>query len=207
MINRIREIRKAKGLTLADLAAACDPPTTAQTIGRLETGMRTLSVNWMDRIGDALNVDPQVLVASDRQERARIVAELGAGEPQPLAIPREAVLPTEMAGRHAPDGEEHCEEGGGQGSGAMMVIEVTAPVGEYRVGDTVWLRRIEPGDAGSAINRDCLVPRPGGRFAFGRLIDRRGSLIGILPPQSGQKQQVIDNPPWIAVATMLVRAL
>jgi hypothetical protein len=57
------------------------------------------------------------------------------------------------------------------------------------------------------MNRDCLVPRPGGRYAFGRLIDRKGSLVGILPAQAGQKQQVIDNPPWIAVATMLVRPL
>ena len=28
MINRIRAIRKEKGLTLADLAEACSPPTT-----------------------------------------------------------------------------------------------------------------------------------------------------------------------------------
>jgi transcriptional regulator with XRE-family HTH domain len=37
MINRIRDIRREKGLTLADVAARCTPPTTAQTIGRLET--------------------------------------------------------------------------------------------------------------------------------------------------------------------------
>ena len=43
MINRIRDVRKEKGMTLAKVAAACDPPTTAQTIGRLETGMRNLS--------------------------------------------------------------------------------------------------------------------------------------------------------------------
>jgi DNA-binding XRE family transcriptional regulator len=49
MINRIRDIRKEKGLTLADVAARCDPPTTAQTIGRLETGMRNLSLVWMAR--------------------------------------------------------------------------------------------------------------------------------------------------------------
>ena len=35
MINRIRDIRKQKHLTLADVAARCTPPTTAQTIGRL----------------------------------------------------------------------------------------------------------------------------------------------------------------------------
>ncbi|MFN3432743.1 MAG: ABC transporter permease subunit, partial [Candidatus Sericytochromatia bacterium] len=88
-----------------------------------------------------------------------------------------------------------------------LVLEVTASVGEYRPGDLVWLRQVAPEDAGAAINRDCLVPRPGGRFAFGRLIDRRGSLVGLLPPGAGQKQVVVDNPPWIAVAFMLVRAL
>ena len=52
-------------MTLADLGAACDPPTTAQTIGRLETGMRNLSTKWMERIGAALDVDPEVLVRSE----------------------------------------------------------------------------------------------------------------------------------------------
>lgn len=192
MINRIREIRKARGLTLAELGEACDPPTTAQTIGRLETGMRNLSTRWMDRIGAALGVDPQVLVRSEEQKRAQIVAELGLGEPEALASPREAILPTEIA---ASD------------DATMLVIEITAAIGEYRPGDMLWLRQVQPETAAAAMNRDCLVPRPGGRFAFGRLIDRRGTMVGILPAQAGQKQQVIDNPPWIAVATMLVRPL
>ena len=97
MINRIREIRKAKGLTLADLAQACDPPTTAQTIGRLETGTRTLSIKWMERIGNALGVDPQNLVRSNNQERAQVVAELGFGEASGVPKPRDAVLPHELA--------------------------------------------------------------------------------------------------------------
>ncbi len=42
MITRIREVRRARGMTLDDVARACKPPTTAQTIGRLETGTRTL---------------------------------------------------------------------------------------------------------------------------------------------------------------------
>ena len=95
MINRIRDVRRQKGVTLAEVAAACDPPTTAQTIGRLETGMRNLS----------------------------------------------------------------------------------------------------------------LEPRSGGRFAFGRLIDRQGTLVGLLPPGAGQRQVVIDKPAWLAVAEMLVRKL
>ncbi|OYW85458.1 MAG: transcriptional regulator, partial [Sphingobium sp. 32-64-5] len=57
MITRIREVRRAKGLTLDDVAKRCDPPTTAQTIGRLETGTRTVSVNWLNRIAAALGVN------------------------------------------------------------------------------------------------------------------------------------------------------
>ena len=192
MINRIREIRKAKGLTLAQLAEACDPPTTAQTIGRLETGMRNLSTKWMVRIGGALDIDPQTLVRSDQQPNPKIVAQLGLGEVEALPSPRETILPHELAGSD---------------DGPLLVLEVNAAIGEYRPGDLIWLRQLQPDNATSAINRDCLVPRPGGRFTFGRLIDVQGSLVGILPSQSGHKQQVVDNPAWIAVAVMLVRGL
>jgi transcriptional regulator with XRE-family HTH domain len=197
MSNRIRDIRKAKGLTLADLAAACDPPTTAQTIGRLETGMRSLSLSWMNRIAAALGVDPASLMrAKAAAAAAQIVAELAASGVQALTAPREALLPSTLAGNEGP---------------ASLVIAVCENVGEYRPGDLVWLRPLDPAEADSAItramNRDCLVPKPGGRFAFGRLIDRRGTLVGLLPPGAGQKQVVVDNPAWIAVAFMLVRSL
>jgi len=193
MINRIRDIRKAKGLTLAQLGEACDPPTTAQTIGRLETGMRNLSIKWMDRIGAALGIEPEMLVRSEGGDTPQVVAELLAAGAEALDNPREALLPTELtaAGDKSP----------------LMVLAVTESVGEFRPNDLLWLRQLQPERAGEAINRDCLIPRPGGRFAFGRLIDRRGTLVGLLPPGAGQKQQVVDNPPWIAVAAMLVRPL
>ena len=73
MINRIRDIRRDKGMTLADLAEACRPPTTPQTIGRLETGLRNLSIKWMDRIAAALGVDPEMLVRSEAKARPQIV--------------------------------------------------------------------------------------------------------------------------------------
>ncbi len=190
MINRIRDIRKAKGLTLADLAEACSPPTTAQTIGRLETGMRNLSIKWMDRIGKALEIDPEMLVRSDKSEHPQIVATLGAKGPEALPSPRDALLATQLGG-DAP----------------LVVLTVDYPHGEYRPGDQLWLRQMPTEEASRAINRDVLVPRKAGRFAFGRLIDRQGKRIGVLPPGHGEKQQVVEDPPWIAVAEMLVRRL
>lgn len=191
-MNRIRDIRKAKGLTLADLAAACEPPTTAQTIGRLETGMRQLSLGWMNKIAAAMGVDPASLMRDEAAAPAQIVADLTAAGPQALTHPREALAPSALMAEDGPP---------------AMVLAVTESVGEYRPGDLVWLRQTDPENLQGAVNRDCLVPRPGGRFAFGRLIDRRGNLVGLLPPGAGQKQVVVDNPPWVAVAFMLVRAL
>lgn len=190
MINRIRDIRREKGLTLADVAAACTPPTTAQTIGRLETGMRNLSLVWMERIAAALEVDPETLVRGEQAARPQIIARLTDGGAEALPAPHDAILPTELE------------------SGTPLVcLSIDAAQGEYRAGDQLWLRQLPLDQAHRMINRDVLVPRKGGRFAFGRLIDRQGSMVGLLPPGAGQRQIVIDHPAWLAVAEMLVRKL
>ncbi|MCB2067927.1 MAG: helix-turn-helix transcriptional regulator [Erythrobacter sp.] len=190
MINRIRAIRKQKGMTLAEVAAACSPATTAQTIGRLETGMRNLSLVWMNRIGAALGVDPETLVKGEDTATPQVIARLTETGAEALTAPRDAILPSELV-----DG------------GALVCLSIETSQGEYRSGDQLWMRQVSPEDAASLVNRDVLAPRSGGRFAFGRLIDRQGALVGLLPPGIGQRQIVIDNPAWLAVAEMLVRKL
>lgn len=191
MINRIRDIRKDKGLTLADVAARCDPPTTAQTIGRLETGMRQLSLAWMNRIAAALQVDPQLLVRSEHGQVPMTLARLTESGAEALTQPREAILPSQLVGEEP-----------------LVALSIETSTGEYRAGDQLWLRQIAS-DAGwgRLLNRDVLVPRPAGRFAFGRLVDRDGRRLAVLPPGIGQRQIVVENPAWLAVAAMLVRPL
>lgn len=58
--TRIREVRKARGYTLAQVAKATG--TTPQTISRLETDDMTVSVPWLEKIGAALGVDPYALM-------------------------------------------------------------------------------------------------------------------------------------------------
>ena len=190
MINRIRDIRREKHLTLADVAARCQPPTTAQTIGRLETGMRNLSLVWMNRIAAALEVEPELLVRGDAAEQPRYVARLTAAGAEPLPAPRDAILPTALGG-----------------DDPLVALDVEEGAGEYRAGDQIWLRQHGPEDFARLLNRDVLAPRAGGRFAFGRMIDRDASRVAILPPGAGSRQIVIDNPAWIAVTEMLVRKL
>ena len=190
MINRIRDIRKEKRLTLAEVAARCSPPTTAQTIGRLETGMRNLSLDWMNRIAAALQVEPESLVRGADRHVPKVVAKLTDTGAVALSAPRDAVLPTDLPT-----------------AGELMALAVEASAGEYRAGDQVWLREVPEEDQGLLINREVLAPRPGGRFAFGRLVDKNESRVALLPPGSGQRQVVIERPAWLAVAEMLVRKL
>ncbi len=190
VINRIRDIRKEKGMTLAEVAAACSPPTTAQTIGRLETGMRNLSLVWMNRIGAALGVDPELLVKGTEETTPKVVARLTDQGAEPLSRTRNAILPTQLV-----DGAQ------------LVCLSVESPQGEYRSGDQLWMRQVSPEQAAAILNRDVLAPRSGGRYAFGRLIDRQGSMVALLPPGIGQRQIVIDRPAWLAVAEMLVRKL
>ena len=188
MITRIREVRRARGMTLDDVAQACNPPTTPQTIGRLETGTRTVSIGWLNRIADALGVDAEDLVGGggDKAELP-VVAVLGvngAVAPKRTAV---VVSPRPKAGQ--------------------IAITVSASNGDYRAGDEIWCDTVEADGFAAALNRDVLVPRPAGRFLFGRLIDRDGERLQLLPPGAGGRQQIVTNPPWIAVATKLVRSL
>jgi hypothetical protein len=175
-------------MTLDDVAQACSPPTTPQTIGRLETGTRTVSIGWLNRIAEALGVQASDLVeAGGDKAELPVVAILGvngATAPKRTAV----VVPPRP-------------------KGGQVAITVSASNGDYRAGDEIWCDSVEPEEFGRALNRDVLVPRPAGRFLFGRLIDRDEGRLQLLPPGAGGRQQVIANPPWIAIATKLVRNL
>jgi transcriptional regulator with XRE-family HTH domain len=187
MITRIREVRRARKMTLQDVADRCDPPTTPQTIGRLETGTRTVSVGWLNRIAGALGVEAGDLVQLPDREDVPIAAILGhegAHAPRRTGV---AVPPRPEPG--------------------MVSVTVSSSVGDYRAGDELWCRRVAPDEFARAMNRDILVPRPAGRFLFGRLIGREEGKLHLLPLGAGGRQMVLADPPWLAMATRLIRPL
>ncbi len=187
MITRIREVRRSKGMTLLDVAQACSPPTTAQTIGRLETGTRTVSVGWLNRIATALGVTAGDLVELPDRADLPVVALLGRDGAQ---APRHSSVVTPPM----PEGD-------------MVAIRVEDGIGDYRRGDVVWCARVAPDRFATLLNRDILLPRPAGRFIFGRLIGREGDRLQILPLEPGGKQQIVTDPAWAASAVKLVREL
>lgn len=187
MITRIRTVRRAKGLTLDDVARRCLPPTTAQTIGRLETGIRTVSVGWLNRIADALGVQAADLVDMPGQGSVPVAAILGVDGAYAPARPMDFTATSANA--------------------EMVGVRVVGSIGEYRAGDEIWCTRIAPDAYASALNRDILLPRPSGRSVFGRLIGREGDRLQILPHGASARQLVLTDPPWAGVATRLIRAL
>src|SRR4051812_35319239 len=187
MISRIREIRRARRMTLQQVADACAPPTTAQTIGRLETGMRTVSVAWLNRIAAALGVEAADLVRLPERADLAVAAVLGPDGAFAPRTDRLIVPPHPSAGHVA------------------MLVE--AGVGDYRAGDEIWLERLTPDRFASALNRDLLVPRPGDRFLFGRLIGLEPERLLLLPLGSGGRQMVVSSPSWAAAAVRLIRPL
>ena len=192
MITRIREVRRARGMTLSDVALACRPISTPQTIGRLEMGTRTVSVGWLNRIAAALGVEASDLVDHPDRVELPVVAVLGANgavAPRRTAI----VVPPKV-------------------TPGLVAITVAASLGDYRAGDELWCEQLEPAQFGRALNRDLLLPRPAGRFLFGRLIGREapGTAPGklhLLPPGAGGRQTVITDPAWVAMVVKLVRSL
>lgn len=187
MFSRIRELRKAQGLTLAELAARCSPPTTAVTIGRLETGMRQLTLAWMERIADALGVDPKSLIAEPGDSPVPVAALLKADGPE---------APTEPLSLHIPTPS--------QGSIGLLIH---ASQGDYRAGDQLWLEQLAPPRFAEALNLDILAPRPVGRFVFGRLMEIEGPNLRILPNRPGATPVTLKNTPWIARTSFLIRPL
>ncbi|OYY70022.1 helix-turn-helix domain-containing protein [Sphingomonas sp. 28-63-12] len=194
MITAIREIRRAKGMTLDDVARACLPPTTAQTIGRLETGTRTVSVGWLNRIAAALGVTAADLVKLPERSDIAVAAILDAN------------------GAHAP--RRPAMLAPPQPTPGLVAVTVSASLGDYRAGDEIWCETLAPDDFTQALNRDILVPRAAGRFVFGRLIGREApgadgtpGKVHLLPPGAGHRQQIISDPAWIARAVRLIRAL
>lgn len=185
MMNRLREIRKSHGLTLADVAARCQPPTTAVTIGRLETGTRQLTLPWVQRLSHALGVEPRALIAQPGDATVAVAAQLTAEGAQPLSAPLSLHPPV-------------------PGAGSIGVV-VRESQGDYRAGDQLWLEQLPPERFAEAINTDILVPRPVGRFAFGRLVATEAGRLHLLPSRAGSRQAVVAEAPWIARLRTLVR--
>lgn len=160
--SRIREIRREKGLTLQQVASKAG--TTAQTIGRLETGMRTLSINWVKRIAEALEADPSELLSLPGGGDISVSGEINrAGK-----ITRREVgtIALRLAATNP------------------VALRIKENMGQYRVGDTIVFDRKEDSDPSVFAGRECLVTLGDGREVFCRYIFSADNQLATIIPLS-----------------------
>lgn len=151
MKSRIREIRKGKGLTLSDLADRIRPEkTTAQTIGRLETGARKMTLDWLEKIAIALEVHPAELLDFEGEEDIPVAGMLGP------------------SGQIAPPGVESLHLT--PPADKPVALKIAHAFGEFKVGDTLLCESQSADDFSKCFGKECLVETNDGARLFGRLI-------------------------------------
>ncbi len=184
--SRIREIRRSKRMTLQQVAEKAG--TTAQTIGRLETGMRTLSINWVRRIAEALDADPSELLSLPGGGDIIVSGEIdGAGVARPKDV---GTIALRLAARQP------------------AAFRIKENMGQYRVGDTIVFDRRERADLKTSAGRECLVTLDDGREILCKYIVSDETQLATIIPLSANtdilEQVKIDK---IALAVMLLRKL
>jgi len=181
---RLRELRKRKGLTLQQVAARVRPHgTTPQTIGRLETGARKLTIEWIEKIAEALEVDPAELLAVPGAGDVAITGSVTVHG----RIDREAQPMEVLALRRL--------------SQDAIALKVEENLGAYRAGDVLLCRPLDQADWHQALGREAYVEEEEGFCYFGKLarLDADGS-SDILAP--GARAPIWRNRRLVTVAPL-----
>lgn len=64
----IARLREARGWSRPELGRRCRPATSGSQIERLEKNDRRLTVEWIERIAAAFNIDPAELIADEAEQ-------------------------------------------------------------------------------------------------------------------------------------------
>ncbi len=149
--NRIREVRKAQGLTLEAVAKRAG--TTNQQIQRLETGQRRLTIDWLERVAEALQCHPVALLGAWEADRITVTGSIGQNGEVRL-FERERVdtqrLPLQS------------------GALAGLIVRGNALLPRYGDGDVIFFTPGENKKPEIFLGNECVV-----RLQFGRHLLRR----------------------------------
>jgi len=182
--SRLRALRRARGLTLAQVAAAIG--TTPQTVSRLETAGMSLSADWLERFADLFGVSIAHLLearaGAELADLGRLDAQGNAPEPNdPMALP--FTLPS-------PD---------------PIAVRLSETIGAYRAGDTLIGARLQGAEMADCTGHDCLVGLDG-RIVLARLLagakPKRFDLVPLASGQAALRNREIE---WAARISLQLR--
>ena len=162
MENRIRHFRKQRDMTLAELAARVG--TTPQSISRLETGLMTLSTDWLQKFAEAFHVHPTDLLEQPDREALPLLGVIG----------EDARLASRDTGRFRFD----------IAASDPVAVRLAADIGRFEAGDILICDRLRPDLFDQAADRDCLAAAPDGPPLLARVVagrSRRYTLVPLVP--------------------------
>ncbi len=147
MDNLIRHYRKLRGLTQTELAQCLG--TTTQSVSRLETGVMTLSTDWLERLGAVLRVHPIALLPSIESMGAfNYIVHTANGISQPY--------PSTLHWAH--------------GASHPVGLHLMCDSGIYRAHSQLIGDKLPHDRAQGAIGRDCIVGLPCGGVGLRRVL-------------------------------------
>jgi transcriptional regulator with XRE-family HTH domain len=111
--ENIKRLREARGWSRPQLGLRMRPPTSGQQVEKLEKGERRLTVDWIERVAKALQIDPAELIVGESQQfeltpqvadevaetLARVV--LQGGEPSPAIVRDLSLIMQELSATFA----------------------------------------------------------------------------------------------------------
>ncbi|KAB7741633.1 helix-turn-helix domain-containing protein [Parvibaculum sedimenti] len=187
--TRIRHFRRLRGMTQSELAHRIG--TTAATVSRLETSDMTVSMDWLAKFADALDVQVADLISTPpRAASIPCIGQIGRDGHFESVLPAgDETLTLESPARNP------------------VALRIRANIGLYCAGDVVIADRLSPEHAARALGRDCIVEVDGEESGFGRFISSVDGDYFLVPPQSGAQARSLPRSGWVAPVVMLIRYL
>lgn len=189
METRIRELRKAKGWTLQQVADLVE--TTPQTVQRLETANMTVSTDWLDRFAQAFSVRAIDLIRDKRLTGIPVYGHLG----------RDGIL--NNATSDSSDLERLSLTSPAQDP---VAVRLSGAIGPYRAGATLIANRLRKHEYSEDQGRDALVMTVANQLVLGRAICRESNLT-LMPLSNGGNVWFDMDAEWIAPLVMEIRYL
>lgn len=190
MKTRIREFRKERRWTLQELARRVN--TTAQTVQRLETENMTVSTDWLERFGDAFNIDPVQLLISPERSNPPVLGDIGP-DGKLLPAPSGSIKPL------------------GVDPGALVrdavCVRLACDCGDHREGTYLVCERHTGRNIQNAVGIDALACFTDGDIVFGRVITGESGRFTVVPLRQLASIWYDRELEWVAPPKMTMMVL
>lgn len=164
--TRLRELRKSRGWTLAEVAERIG--TTPQTISRLETNVMTVSTDWLQKFAALFGVTAAELISDQGATAIEVIGS--AARDGRIGGPGAGQLPLPLALEDA------------------VAVRLAENVGAYRAGTYLIATKLSGRNIAAAKGHVCICETAQGARWLARLIEGVDGTFTLVPLDGGEVQ-------------------